>query len=57
MWVIDVRRGLNETQINFAPSHKIKAVGMLDEAVNVRINYTKTIQFPKNKGSANWLTL
>jgi site-specific recombinase XerD len=28
---------------HLAPSHKVKAAGMLDEAVNGRINYIKTI--------------
>jgi integrase len=41
---------------HLAPGHKVKAVGILDEALSEKINYTKTIQFAKNKGSAKLLT-
>jgi len=37
---------------HLAPSHKVKALGILDDALNEKINYTKTIQFEKTKGSA-----
>jgi site-specific recombinase XerD len=30
---------------HLAPSHKVKAVGVLDKALNEKIYYTKTIQF------------
>jgi len=30
---------------HLSPSHKVKALGMLDEVLNEKINYTKTIQF------------
>ncbi len=42
---------------HLAPSHKVKAVGILDKVLSDEINLTKTSQFTKNKGSANWLTL
>ena len=35
---------------HLSPSHKVKALGMLDEVLNEKINYTKTIQF-KRPGS------
>jgi integrase len=41
---------------HLAPGHKVKAVGILDEVLSEKINYTKTIQFAKNKGSAKLLT-
>lgn len=39
---------------HLAPSHKVKAVGLLDEVLTM--NLTKTLQFEKNKGAANLLT-
>jgi len=39
---------------HLAPGHKVKAVGLLDEVLTM--NLTKTLQFEKNKGSANLLT-
>ena len=33
---------------HLAPSHKVKAVDLLDSTLNENINYTKTIQLRQN---------